>query len=454
MAKIEVASCSIEELFSEYIDENINGVLEIPEYQRPYVWSKKEIDRLLSDIEEHNDRQDDKPMYYLGSIILHKHGNKLSIIDGQQRITTLAIIQYKKDTNKIPQIKYVSPTTKNNIKENYNYLQGKNLDFISFDNLNVTLVVTDKEDDAYTFFETQNTGGVRLTGIDIIKAHHLRAITSNGKKDEQYAVIWESQRNIEKVVGLLIKARRWNFLAWEGVPAEKNIKETKNSIIKDFSEKTLEKSKAAYSNIILSGDYSSFKISPYKFAVRQPLASGENFIDYLKQFTGLYQRMFRNNSDADIPDEFYKFQKTVINNGSGLLKEFYEISMLCYVQKFGTCNLQEASYWIFRYTFSLRFSNARYVKEKSIPAFIRNNTRPYLFDIIFSSFNSSELIEGLKQFTYIFNAEMTDKDHYAKPRFIEYVKKYFDSVEFDIKHYDECLKKGIENKLNEVKNGK
>ena len=43
---IEVASCTVSELFSGKIDKNknIKGELVIPEYQRPYVWAEKELE--------------------------------------------------------------------------------------------------------------------------------------------------------------------------------------------------------------------------------------------------------------------------------------------------------------------------------------------------------------------------------------------------------------------------
>ena len=53
MGKIKVASCTVAELFSERIicsdNTEILGILEVPEYQRPYVWTKKEINKLLSE---------------------------------------------------------------------------------------------------------------------------------------------------------------------------------------------------------------------------------------------------------------------------------------------------------------------------------------------------------------------------------------------------------------------
>ena len=179
---LEVASCSLKELLlaetTPIKNSTISGVLAIPEYQRPYVWGEKEILRLLRDISLHQCNAD----YYLGSLILHRIGGKLNIIDGQQRITTLLIMQQFQQQQLCMDIVYEAPVSIARIEKNIEILRRKiasdeiTLKQIDLDRINVTLVVTDSEDLAYTFFETQNTGGKRLSGPDIIKSHHLRAI--------------------------------------------------------------------------------------------------------------------------------------------------------------------------------------------------------------------------------------------------------------------------------------
>src|SRR5699024_47689 len=75
---------------------NGNRVLEIPFFQRAYVWDKPQWERLLQDMESVSKSL--KP-YFLGSIILKQQptntGNKVgdirTLIDGQQRLTTLSI---------------------------------------------------------------------------------------------------------------------------------------------------------------------------------------------------------------------------------------------------------------------------------------------------------------------------------------------------------------------------
>ena len=75
---------------------NGNKILEIPFFQRSYVWDESQWERFIADMEFvslHN-----RP-YFLGSIILKQQqtssqqsvGDKRTVIDGQQRLTTLNI---------------------------------------------------------------------------------------------------------------------------------------------------------------------------------------------------------------------------------------------------------------------------------------------------------------------------------------------------------------------------
>lgn len=75
---------------------NGNRILEIPFFQRAYVWGEDQWERLLEDME--NVSQSNKP-YFLGSVILKQQptntgenvGDVRTVIDGQQRLTTLNV---------------------------------------------------------------------------------------------------------------------------------------------------------------------------------------------------------------------------------------------------------------------------------------------------------------------------------------------------------------------------
>src|SRR5690606_262463 len=202
--RIQVVTCSAAELFSAALGSpdvaastslkcseglEIRGRLTIPEYQRPYRWGTQQLESLLTDIQAHKQRTPNLP-YYLGSLILHQTyhpagagGTRLlNIIDGQQRITTLALLALVIGDNRMQtgSLSIEHPISQNTVIRNLTWLKEQDIDelkrIINLRELQFSLVITQSEDDAYRFFETQNTGGVRLAGPDIIKAHHLRAV--------------------------------------------------------------------------------------------------------------------------------------------------------------------------------------------------------------------------------------------------------------------------------------
>lgn len=70
-------------------DENVT--LEVPFFQRPYVWDEGNWQALLDNIEKSFDGR----MPFIGSFIFQKPAKddkRLLVIDGQQRLTTLSVL--------------------------------------------------------------------------------------------------------------------------------------------------------------------------------------------------------------------------------------------------------------------------------------------------------------------------------------------------------------------------
>src|SRR5215213_5485504 len=86
MAKIEDHKYTIEEAFREcfYI---------IPDYQREYVWTDKEVQQLLEDINEQIDAGGGRE-YFIGTVLVSPTAQKnhYEVIDGQQRLTTFFLL--------------------------------------------------------------------------------------------------------------------------------------------------------------------------------------------------------------------------------------------------------------------------------------------------------------------------------------------------------------------------
>lgn len=104
MAKIENHKYSIEEAFREcfYV---------VPDYQREYVWTEKEVHQLLDDINDEIDGSSNKE-YFIGTILVSptNQKNHYEVIDGQQRLTTffLLLCVLKKFFNNEPQEQVIS----------------------------------------------------------------------------------------------------------------------------------------------------------------------------------------------------------------------------------------------------------------------------------------------------------------------------------------------------------
>ncbi len=73
------------------VKELLNGYkLIIPPYQRVYSWEEKQYEQFWLDIKDFSEQKSSR--YFIGHILLEKENEKYSIVDGQQRITTMVII--------------------------------------------------------------------------------------------------------------------------------------------------------------------------------------------------------------------------------------------------------------------------------------------------------------------------------------------------------------------------
>lgn len=86
LAKIENYQYSIAEAFMQcyYI---------VPDYQREYVWTEKEVHQLLEDISDETNSSSNQ-QYFIGTILVSpmEEKNHFEVIDGQQRLTTFYLL--------------------------------------------------------------------------------------------------------------------------------------------------------------------------------------------------------------------------------------------------------------------------------------------------------------------------------------------------------------------------
>lgn len=215
---------------------NGSRLLEVPFYQRAYVWNEEQWERLLEDLKYVTST---RKQYFMGSIIL-KSGRILNtweryseckvIIDGQQRLTTLLIFMkvlclknnenrlFERDfiledesvalrhgQNDIDSFKKVveaqssdpidNREPKSQIIEAFNYF-CENIDASQFDRTiirqNVQFVCIDlaEDEDEQQVFDTINSLGVRLTTAELLKNYFFNRNNVSEYK-EKWAGVFE-----------------------------------------------------------------------------------------------------------------------------------------------------------------------------------------------------------------------------------------------------------------------
>lgn len=68
-----------------------NNKIDIPIYQRPYVWDKSRLEDLINDIDNIY-LQDPESYHFYGLFVYTRNGANIELIDGQQRITSIFIL--------------------------------------------------------------------------------------------------------------------------------------------------------------------------------------------------------------------------------------------------------------------------------------------------------------------------------------------------------------------------
>ena len=195
------------------VNELLNMELKIPEYQRPYKWTRKNVADLLNDIgtaiEDNRRPGYDEFRYRVGTVIIHNKkddaGNitERNIVDGQQRLITLSLIKRVFDhsfTNSLLEHEYKDKVSIGNISDNYRFILewksvngGKLEDYRgAFENiLEAVLIEVDDISEAFQLFDSQNTRGRELDPHDLLKAFHLREMNEYAFEKFNLVKRWE-----------------------------------------------------------------------------------------------------------------------------------------------------------------------------------------------------------------------------------------------------------------------
>ena len=241
----------------------------IPDYQRPYAWSEEECQTLWEDIfsfaipEGDATKFNSEEEYYLGPIVTFKnYSNKLEVIDGQQRLTTLMLLlrafhisfgnMQDENSKKIKEViesciwktdefgnankellkidsevatdndkgEFLSilntgqaPTTmKSKYAENYRYFQKKIDEFLHnypgyfsylpariLNNCILLPIEADNQNTALRIFSTLNDRGLPLSDADIFKAQFYKYYSDKDEK-EKFIKTWKYLEEISETI--------------------------------------------------------------------------------------------------------------------------------------------------------------------------------------------------------------------------------------------------------------
>lgn len=205
----------------------------IPNYQRPYKWTTKNVNQLIDDILIHKEKSE----YRLGTLVLHNHDGVFDIVDGQQRTITLtliahAIIQKQGKTKeeekalknfdlKRLNLSFANDISKANIQNNFKQIERRIADFdekliwFFLEKCTLVKVVLSDISEAFQFFDSQNARGKYLEPHDLLKAFHLREMNNFSTEEERKKTVekWESMdtAKLSKLFSqYLFRIRNWS----------------------------------------------------------------------------------------------------------------------------------------------------------------------------------------------------------------------------------------------------
>lgn len=211
---------------------------QIPMFQRKYSWEQEQCETLWDDLIDFHNEKDKKDKYFLGNIVVHPidESEKFSVIDGQQRLTTLLLliralfdnagtvkaleeclkIKDKLSSELTNNIRLNSDVIEDDKKDlekiilegrcddensrlyiNYDmfkkkisdWKQGKTSDELNkliltfLDNVVLLPILCETEDDALNIFETINNRGLSLSDADIFKSKLYAGIESSKRSE-------------------------------------------------------------------------------------------------------------------------------------------------------------------------------------------------------------------------------------------------------------------------------
>ena len=386
--------------------------LVIPSYQRAYRWSIKSTNTLFMDA--YDSFKSGIMEYRLGTVIMHKENGQYNIVDGQQRATTLSILLFNLGRSEqnlsLLNEKYNDSST-NSIVDNQKIItkrirelpENELMSFKSYleNNCTIVKIVTNSEQEAFQFFDSQNSRGKSLKPHDLLKSYHLREMEAETVKTKLDIIAnWENtdQNDLEDLFrNYLYPSIQWhkrrNGLNYSTnkIHSFKGIKQNNTlnyALYHKASNIFIEQINSSGSSELFNSTYLN------QFQLTQPIIGGKRFFQWTLHYAELLEKIrFRINSFHDkilIPNK---------RSGDIYIKQLYESAVLFFVDRFGFDAVDDATmYQIYTWSYSLRLKmRAVYltsVNKYSIGMHERINYGIDLFNLI-SEMSEPKEIKGI-----------------------------------------------------------
>ena len=474
----------IKVLFSK----NIN----IPPYQRPYSWQEEQVKALIDDIIEAWEQK--KKVYLVGNIIFHKEKENdiFNIVDGQQRLITFALMFYALNDEKLNCNENDCEKENNNflcrflcqkvsilstkmlkqnykiIKSRFEYLKRRNSlnEFAEYleNKVIVSYLVTDNQDEAFLFFDSQNTRGRSLLRKDLLKVHHVRHMQNEIEKETSPELVkfikkWEENEKIDtdkhylgadndfleflfdQILGVTRKAVRRELQA---------IDLQKVDVYKEFRSYGISKKLNNYNQPQLFENYfydldkemvqyipkflpfqAPYMLKGYEslpFEVTQSIAGGSSFFLFTQKYVALLEKLRKN--------EIFTMLDSVTGAGNNYLRKIYRASLVYFYDKFENELFEEFAMHLFLLLAYYR-ANQSSVYDKGVVKFQWGDTNGEfeIFKEILLAYTPHHIIDNLKTYIkYHCQNPTKDPENWFRKKFSGTIKDFWNcSEKFKIK---------------------
>ena len=404
----------------------------IPQYQRPYKWTGKNINQLFSDVATHRD----KSSYRLGTIVFHQDEDGKNIVDGQQRTITLllaarALIALRQDNLDRKDLKeqlstlerdmvnpsFTSAISKANIHSNYLEISRivdradfteEHIDFLLNKCAVMTFALLDVSE-AFQFFDSQNARGRDLEPHDLLKAFHLREFSAqDGPLKAATVSRWENSETDE--LAALFSQYLYRIRNWSRGASARYFGKEDTALFKGVNLETLarypyvEQLRIAHHFVDrYNGQYErriDGRELGFPFHLDQIIINGRRFFE----MTAHYQEkvnVFNKPRTAGAPflgsGQLDGFAKRIIDaistyeghsrTGDRYVRSIFDCLLIYYIDKFGHVEISRAIEKIFIWAYSLRLrmqvvqlaSMDNHVLDHNLFRRIKEATRPIDF---------------------------------------------------------------------------